>query len=201
MGIAVKALRILVKIVLFPVGVVALMLIYMAVIERGYTETVGAEIPSNFPIVVVTEKDGEPSAYMITYGLLDSLKEKFPDATFRIPPERHKEFQLSVSRNTKELFAANNWYPVPLYAGFSMKEGSDGSQEFRASMPPDDDFELRGWYRVSDSEIEPQRFLYYRGIGPALSATATSFMTMVAIYIALPVWRLLVWLVKRWRSA
>jgi len=195
-----KALILLLKIVLFPVGVVILMMFYMAVAEYGFTETVGAEIPPSFPIVVVTQQDGDTSVYMISHGLLETFKKKFPDVAFKIPPERIREFQRSINKNTKELCAANNWQ-LPFYAGFSMKEGSDGSQQFRTSMPPDDDFETRGWYRVVDSEIEAQHFLSYRGIGPALFATTISFMTMLAIYIALPMWRLLTWFIARhWKG-
>lgn len=165
---------------------------------------VGAMIPPEFPIVVVTrgEKDGEVQAQIIYFKNLREFTEKNPQYSYLVPPREEERLRRELSRSSvvgSGDFDQPAGEARPWQASFKVAPLPNGRQAFAVVYDPYDDLTTKSWYEATDKEIFPQYHYQYAEVGGMFIGGAAIFLTVV-LWVAGFIVYFTFKIVKHWRK-
>jgi hypothetical protein len=105
-----------------------------------------------FPVVFISQKDGNPVANVVYYSEREKFLQAHPDATNLIPVDDMSELNQQLAAQKTDLDGK------PIYhAKVEIEENAPDHQDVKASLSWSNDITNIGWYESSDSGIKPLR--------------------------------------------
>ncbi|MCL5105148.1 MAG: hypothetical protein M1133_13695 [Armatimonadetes bacterium] len=130
--------------------------------ERARTLAVGKDIPSMFPILVLSrpKSDKRYRAAIVFHESLASYLNNHPDHSFKVP--------LSQAGGFNEQLKKYSYHSSLGVGRFSVTELSNGKQRLKVEGTRDDDIVNIGWYDADSSTFTAIKYVRYFGPGLAL---------------------------------
>lgn len=164
-------LRFCLAVILFMIVTGLLMSLFTAKTKKA----VGSDVPSIFPVLVITETldKGTYKAEIVPYKDFNGFKQERPRYTLLVPKGIEAQLRSQVQKNN---YSKEQWF-----ANYEVKEVAKGRQALKVDFTWDDDRVNTGWYEATDKEIFPKYHQFY--FGPEISLPVLPLSIILTIII------------------
>jgi len=176
---------VLLLLILYPISCTVLSLAY-GVLQPVERDAIGKEIPGDFPVLVVYQKEGDRETHV--YPVFSREEEAFlktvTQYSYWIPKNREEIFKkeleaMSCAQVKEESPRDCEFWNV----SYEIEQRTQASTSVRLSFRKDDDDVNVGWYTATRDGWTAQYHRSYFGPGKAFEAIPFGFMSTFVLYL------------------